>query len=402
MKFYPAEAEVPAGLTTGEVVLRPLSPADAEADYEALMSSKEMLRAWDQSDWPADDFTLEENRSDLERHEAEHKARSAFTYTVVDPGDGRCVGCVYIYPLEASLRTMGANTDALSGVGHFEACVTFWVRESELAGGLEGRLLGDLVAWLDRDWAFRRVAFGSNSGDPRQMALLREAGFEPGWELPVDGRVARYVVLTREAPEKRQSVVLRSARRDLDEGRVFARFADDAAEGFFRLMLGRGASEIIARAYLQSGHTLSYEHVTFAERDGTIVGMVSAYTGEQHSGFSEEPLRQAAGKSARRMRVVRTLCAPLWRILESIPDGDFYLQSIAVDPEARGAGIGSALMDHVEECARAAGSRRLSLDVSAKNEGARRLYARLGMTEASSWPASRFVPTIFVRMAKPL
>ena len=44
------------------------------------------------------------------------------------------------------------------------------------------------------------------------------------------------------------------------------------------------------------------------------------------------------------------------RILDSIADGDFYLQAIAVDKELRGDGVGSLLMDCVEERARASGS----------------------------------------------
>jgi len=53
------------------------------------------------------------------------------------------------------------------------------------------------------------------------------------------------------------------------------------------------------------------------------------------------------------------------RIIDTIADGDFYLQSIAVDKDYRGKGIGSTLMEFIEDAARAAGSKRLALDVSA-------------------------------------
>jgi ribosomal protein S18 acetylase RimI-like enzyme len=91
------------------------------------------------------------------------------------------------------------------------------------------------------------------------------------------------------------------------------------------------------------------------------------------------------------------------RIVDSIPDGDFYLQFIAVDRELRGNGVGSVLMDAVEEEARASGSIRLSLDVSAKNEGARRFYERRGMTVESQWPKRLPIPLLkFYRMTKGL
>jgi hypothetical protein len=48
------------------------------------------------------------------------------------------------------------------------------------------------------------------------------------------------------------SLRVRAAKPTLDEGRVFARYLDEAAEGFFRLMLGRNVADIIATAYTQT------------------------------------------------------------------------------------------------------------------------------------------------------
>ena len=198
------------------------------------------------------------------------------------------------------------------------------------------------------------------------------------------------------------SVVLRPAKPDHAEGLLFARYMDQAAEGFFGFMLGRNAERIIARAFSEPGHSLSFEHVVFAEYDSVVAGMISAFTGAQHRSFSDEPLRRAAGSTALRMRCVRILMAPLWRILNTVAEEDFYLQGLAVDQDLRGAGIGSSLMADAEERARGVGTARLSLDVAAKNEGARKLYARLGMVESSRWPASKLLPTVFVRMTKDL
>ena len=43
----------------------------------------------------------------------------------------------------------------------------------------------------------------------------------------------------------RHPIVLRAANPAFDEGLAFARYADEAAEGFFRFMLGRRAGYII-------------------------------------------------------------------------------------------------------------------------------------------------------------
>lgn len=197
-------------------------------------------------------------------------------------------------------------------------------------------------------------------------------------------------------------MLLRPASPESGEGLLFARYIDQAAEGFFSFMLGPNSENITASAFMEPGHALSYEHVIFAEREGVVVGMSLAYTGVQHRGFSDEPLKRAAGRSALRMRIVRTLLAPLWRVLDTVQESDFYLHGIAVEPELRGAGVGSLLMDDVEARGRAAGSIRLSLDVAAKNMGARRLYGRRGMIEFSEWPSSRVLPTVLVRMTKQL
>ena len=168
-------------------------------------------------------------------------------------------------------------------------------------------------------------------------------------------------------------------------------------------MLGRGCSEVIAQAFLQSGHDLSYQHVIFAERGDRLVGMASGYSAEQHRRSSEQPLREAAGYRAIRMAVVGLLCWPLLRFLDTLAEGDFYLQAIAVDRAFRGQGIGSVLIDAVEERARGCGSARFTLDVSTTNNPARKLYENRGMSVTSTSPGILFFTNLrAVRMTKRL
>ena len=201
----------------------------------------------------------------------------------------------------------------------------------------------------------------------------------------------------------RHSIVLRTAEPTYEDGLACARYADDAAEGFFRLWLGPRAAHIIATAFSQPDHDLSYQNAVFAERANVIVGMFLGYTAEQKRRNSREALKQAARPGILRMWLVGMLFAPLMRITDSIADGDFYLQTIAVDPELRGEGVGSRLMDASEERARASGSTRLALDVSAGNTGACRFYEHRGMSIESRWPRRLPIPALkFYRMAKVL
>ncbi len=180
--FYPPDRSPPEGLLTAEFRLEPLHPRHAALDYEALMVSTGMLRAWSQSPWPADDFTLDENRADLQMHWDEHVAREAFTYTVLNPAGDRCRGCVYVKPLSVWLAYAGADA-ALAELGDYEGLVTFWAREPGLADDLDVRLLAALRAWFRETWAFRRVSYGANEGHRRHLDILADAGLERRYTL---------------------------------------------------------------------------------------------------------------------------------------------------------------------------------------------------------------------------
>src|SRR5205085_12361589 len=102
--------------------------------------------------------TLEENLADLREHEQEFAERKAFTYTVLDPSERQCLGCVYIYPRKHVLRHCGAEA-ALSSVKDDEAEVTFWVRTERLADDLDQLLLDALRVWLRERFAFSSIRF---------------------------------------------------------------------------------------------------------------------------------------------------------------------------------------------------------------------------------------------------
>lgn len=69
--------------------------------------------------------------------------------------------------------------------------------------------------------------------------------------------------------------------------------------------------------------------------------------------------------------------------LENLAAGRRYVYYLATSPEARGKGFGTALLRHAEERAVAPCCPGLAIIVSASNEGAARLYARMGYEEAA-------------------
>jgi GNAT superfamily N-acetyltransferase len=69
---------------------------------------------------------------------------------------------------------------------------------------------------------------------------------------------------------------------------------------------------------------------------------------------------------------------------------DCWLEDLFVRADARGGGLGGALVELALDRARARGCRRVELDTSESNEGARRFYARYGFSEsAKSTPPAR-------------
>ncbi len=76
------------------------------------------------------------------------------------------------------------------------------------------------------------------------------------------------------------------------------------------------------------------------------------------------------------MRVLFNL--GLLSLEDSVKADEFKVETIAVAPDFRGMGIGSALMMKAEEQARSLGMRKMTLDVICENTGAIRLYERLG------------------------
>jgi ribosomal protein S18 acetylase RimI-like enzyme len=198
-------------------------------------------------------------------------------------------------------------------------------------------------------------------------------------------------------------ITIRAGKPDAGDGLAFACYLNIAAEGFFEFWLGKDFAATVADAYISPGHDLSYEHAAFALRDGEIVGMASCYSAEQHRRASDRPLRDATGYRPLRAAVIAAILRPVFRVLDRMEDGDFYLQAIAVDTECRGLGVGSILFAHAESRAIASGSARLCLDVSNGNDGAIHLYQRRGMGVIERSPRLFFAPRFrLLRMAKEL
>jgi len=136
-------------------------------------------------------------------------------------------------------------------------------------------------------------------------------------------------------------------------------------------------------------NSFSHTHSHFIEVDGRTAGMALAFT---HAQMRKEQFRSLL-LLARHLKLAFLTQMPHFgrsnRILVQIEHGDSYLAHIATYPEFRSRGLGTRLMEAVEQEAREAGSKRIVLDVETYNTRAIELYERLAFRVEARPPVLR-------------
>jgi len=159
-----------------------------------------------------------------------------------------------------------------------------------------------------------------------------------------------------------------------DDAPLLVRFVRWAGEGIPDLLwadMAAPGQDIDAvgleRARREEG-SFSYRNAQVLEVDGRVAAGIVAYR------LPSEPVPIGPDFPAG--------FAPLQE-LENLAPGHWYVNILATLPEARGQGLGTALLRHAEERAAALGCPGVAIIVFASNPGAARLYERLGYSEAA-------------------
>lgn len=155
-----------------------------------------------------------------------------------------------------------------------------------------------------------------------------------------------------------------------DIARLFLISSDGLAEYIWSQVAepGETVADAGARRYAREDVAFSYEQCLVAERDRKTVGMVHAF-----------PMERDPEASPERDPVL----AP-YAELEDY--GSLYISGLAVFEGHRDAGIGHALMEAANQRARDLALPRVSLICFEQNDGAMRLYRRLGFRELDRRP----------------
>ncbi len=141
----PDNFEVPETFITERFIMRKLCFSDAKLDYEAVMSSIDIIRDTRGGTWPTHELTFEEDQIDLAWHQREFEFRSTFAYTIMNLEETECLGCMYIYP--------AGHRDKKSQNG--DADISFWVTQKEYDKGLYAELYKHILKWLANKWPFK-------------------------------------------------------------------------------------------------------------------------------------------------------------------------------------------------------------------------------------------------------
>lgn len=146
--LVPQAFQVPAHHRFEGFELVPLTRSLAAKDYEAVMESRVRLRSMFGSDWPPDNFSLQQNVQELAIHEQLAAKRRAFAYSILDLASQEVVGCVYINPTE---------------LPQHDAELLLWVRDSRQP--VQPTITAEVQRWLQAEWPFQKVALVNTIGD---------------------------------------------------------------------------------------------------------------------------------------------------------------------------------------------------------------------------------------------
>jgi len=171
-----------------------------------------------------------------------------------------------------------------------------------------------------------------------------------------------------------------------NDARYFADLVLESAPSFFQMLYGSKVNAILKSLFVKPGNLFSFQHVYFAEIDAKIVGMILGY--DWISKKQEDWTTGFLLLKYMKINFIKKLPSLLKAMNTTgwVCEEEYYISNIAVFPEYRGTGIGTALITKIEQYAMRKGLKKIALDVEVENSDGVRLYQRLGyrITKESS------------------
>ncbi|MBN2653127.1 MAG: GNAT family N-acetyltransferase [Spirochaetales bacterium] len=174
-----------------------------------------------------------------------------------------------------------------------------------------------------------------------------------------------------------EDLVIKKAEFTREEAEFFAWGLNEAAGGLFTHLFGKKANRLLVKFALQHDNCFSLDHVIFATHNNKILGMASSMDYR-----AARKLPKKFGLTLRgsifRAIIVYSALKDIFTFMSKHKEDEWYLQAIAVAPEARRKGVSRQLLEEVEKSAQSNNLHKLALDVEVKNTRAINLYKSFG------------------------
>lgn len=122
----------------------------------------------------------------------------------------------------------------------------------------------------------------------------------------------------------------------------------------------------------QAGNQYSFENTLVYTIDEQVVGVINAYDGGNIDQL-REPFLSYINENYHHNN---------FKIEVESEPGEFYIDTLSVNPDYQGKGIGKALLNAAKSWATALGHKKIGLLVDIENPAAMRLYERVGFVAA--------------------
>lgn len=167
---------------------------------------------------------------------------------------------------------------------------------------------------------------------------------------------------------------------DSDDAETIARIVRETSAGVVDYLLGGlslvlSPERLLAPVIMEPGNPMSHENVLLARDGATVAGLLLAYPSAEHG--IPDILRKAV--AARKLELLAGL-------LEVVPPGTFYVNTLWVDPAYRGTGLADDLIECAWMTAEDKNLSGLCLHVWVENARAVRFYQRHGFAVSRHFP----------------
>lgn len=129
-------------------------------------------------------------------------------------------------------------------------------------------------------------------------------------------------------------------------------------------------NKIFTHFFQQQGNQYSYENTLVFEDEGKVLGSINAYDGSKLFELRKPFLAYLA-----EYHHARNINPDA-----ETEEGEFYLDSISVNPSSQGKGIGKLLIKAGVDWGKKLGHRKIGLLVEQSNENALKLYKKMGFS----------------------